>query len=66
MTRLGRVEFALALTLGVALLASVGVIIRQSRRLAALERQHAADLHSRHEVQEALRQAELQRVPAEA
>jgi hypothetical protein len=66
MTRLGRLEFALTLTLGIALVASVGIILRQSWRLATLERQRAADLQSLRELQEALRQRELQKTPAEA
>jgi chromosome segregation ATPase len=66
MTRLGRLEFALLLTLGVALVASVGINLRQSRRLAALQRQQAADLQSLRELQAALRQHELQKTPAEA
>jgi chromosome segregation ATPase len=66
MTRLGRLEFALLLTFGIALAASVGIILRQSRRLAALQRQQAADLQSLREVQAALRQRELQKAPAEA
>ena len=64
--RLGRLQFALVLTLGVALVASVGIILRQSWRLAALERQQAADLQSLRELQAALRQRELQKAPAEA
>ena len=66
MTRLGRLQFALVLTLGVAFVASVGMILRQSWRLAALERQRAADLQSLRELQEALRQRDLQKAPAEA
>jgi chromosome segregation ATPase len=66
MTRLGRLEFALLLTLGVALAASVGIILRQSWRLAALERQQAADLQALREHREVLRQRELQKTPAEA
>ena len=66
MMRLGRLQFALVLTLGVALVASVGMILRQSWRLAALQRQRAADLQSLRELQEALRQRELQKAPAEA
>jgi len=54
------------LTLGVAFVASVGMILRQSWRLAALERQRAADLQSLRELQEALRQRELQKTPVEA
>ena len=66
MTRLGRLEFALLLALGVALVASAGMILRQYWRLAALERQQAADLQSLRELREALRQRELQKTPAEA
>jgi chromosome segregation ATPase len=66
MTRLGRLQFALALTLGIALVASVATILRQSWRLATLERQGAADLQSLRQLQEALRQRELQKTPAEA
>jgi chromosome segregation ATPase len=66
MTRLGRLEFALTLILSIALVASLAVILRQSWRLAALERQHAADLQSLRELREALRQRELQKTPAEA
>jgi chromosome segregation ATPase len=64
--RLGRLQLALLLTLGVALIASLGMILRLSWRLATLERQRAADLQSRRELQEALRQRELQKTPAEA
>jgi chromosome segregation ATPase len=53
------------LTLGVALAASVGMMLRQSRQLAALQRQQAADLQSLREAREALRQRELQKAPAE-
>ncbi|MGD0459349.1 MAG: hypothetical protein ABSC21_16575 [Terriglobia bacterium] len=66
MTRLGRLEFALLLTLGVALVASVGIILRQSWRLGALERQQAAEQQSLRALREALRQPELQKTPAEA
>jgi DNA repair exonuclease SbcCD ATPase subunit len=66
MTRLGRLEFALVLTLGVALMTSVGVILRLSWRLAALQRQRTADLQSLRGLQEALRQRDLQKAPAEA
>jgi chromosome segregation ATPase len=64
--RLGRLQFALVLTLGVALVAALGLILRQSWRLAALERQRAADLQSLRQLQEALRQRELQKTPTEA
>jgi chromosome segregation ATPase len=66
MMRLGRIQLALVLTLGVALIASVGMILRQSRRLAALQRQHTADLQSLREREAALRPRELQKAPAEA
>jgi chromosome segregation ATPase len=66
MTRLGRLEFALLLTFGVALLVSMGIILHQSRRVAALQRQQAADLQSLRELREALRQRELQKTPPEA
>ena len=66
MTRLGRLQFALVLTLGVALIASVGMILRLSWRLTALQRQRAADLQSLRGLQEALRQRDLQKAPAEA
>jgi chromosome segregation ATPase len=65
MTRLGRLEFALLLAFGVALVVSSGVILRQSWRLAALKRQQAVDLQSLRELREALRQRELQKTPAE-
>jgi chromosome segregation ATPase len=65
MMRLGRL-LVLVLTLGLAFVASVGMMLRQSRRLAALQRQHAADQQSLRELQEALRQRELQKTPAEA
>ena len=64
--RRGRLQFALVLTLAVALVASLGMIFRQSRRLAFLERQQATDLHSLHQLLAALRQRELQKAPAEA
>lgn len=65
MTRLGRLEFALTLALGIALLASMGIILRQSWRIASLQRQQAVDLHSLSELREAVRQREFQRTPAE-
>jgi chromosome segregation ATPase len=66
MMRLGRLQFALVLTLGVALVVSLGMILRLSWRFAALERQRAADLRSLRQLEEALRQRELQKTPAEA
>jgi predicted nucleic acid-binding Zn-ribbon protein len=66
MMRLGRLQLALVLTLGVALIASVGMILRLSWRLAALERLRATDRQSLRELQQALRLRELQKTPAEA
>jgi chromosome segregation ATPase len=66
MTQRGRLQFALVLTLAVALIAAVGMILRQSWRLAALERQQAADRQSLRQLRETLRQHELQKTPAEA
>jgi len=66
MTRLGRLELTLLLILGVALVASVSVILRQSWRLAALERQQAAELQSLHKLQATLRQPEPAKTAAEA
>ena len=65
MTCRERLLFALLLALIVALAASVGMMLRQSRRLAALQRQQAADLQSLRGAREALRQRELQKAPAE-
>jgi len=65
MTRLGRLEFALVLALGVAFLASAGLALRQWWRLAALQRQHAADLQTLRQLQEALHQCQLQKIPVE-
>jgi chromosome segregation ATPase len=65
MMRLGRLQFALALTLGVAFVVSLVVILRQSWRLAVLERQQAADVRSLHQLETVLRQRELQEPPSE-
>jgi len=59
--RLGRLQFALVLALGVTFVASLGVILRQSWRLALLERQQAADLRSLRQLEAALRQREFQK-----
>ncbi len=64
--RLGRVQITLELTLGVALVASLGMVFHQFRRLASIERQRAADLQSLRQLQEVLRQRGLQKAPAEA
>jgi chromosome segregation ATPase len=61
-----RVRIALVLMLGIAFLASVGMILRQYAQLAACQRQRAADLQSFRELQEALRQRDLQQAPAVA
>lgn len=61
-----RLRIALVLTLGVALVASVGMILRQYAQLAACQRQRAADLQSFRELRETLRQPDLQKVPAVA
>jgi chromosome segregation ATPase len=66
MTRLGRLKFAFVLTLGVAFLASLGMVFRLHRQLATIERQQAAGLQSLRQLQDALRQRELQKAPAEA
>ena len=64
--RWGRLQLALLLALGVTLIASLGMILRQSRRLSALERQQAACLQSLRDLQAAPRQSELQKAPAQA
>jgi len=64
--RRGHLQFAVVLTLAVALVASLGVIFRQSRRLAFLERQQATDLQSLRQLLAAVRQREFQKAPAEA
>ncbi|MCL5004952.1 MAG: hypothetical protein M1404_00310 [Acidobacteria bacterium] len=56
--RMRRLQIALISALGIALLASVGMIFTQSKRLAQFERQREADLRSLREVREALRQSE--------
>ncbi len=64
--RLVRLRLALVLTLGVALVASVGVNLRQHVQLAAARRQRTADLQAFRELQEALRQRDLQNAPTAA
>jgi DNA repair exonuclease SbcCD ATPase subunit len=66
MVRQGRLQIVLLSTLGVALVVSVGMILRQSRRLAADQRQRDTDLKSIRELREALRQRGSQETPAEA
>ena len=63
--RRGHLQFAVVLTLAVALLVSLGVILSQSRRLAFLERQQATDLQSLRQLMAAVRQREFQKAPAE-
>ena len=63
MMRLVRLRLALVLALGLALVASVGMIFHQYAQLAACQRQRAADLQSFRELQEALRQHDLQKAP---
>ncbi len=59
--RLGRLQFALVLVLGVAFLVSLAVVFRQSWRLALLERQGAADQQSLRQLEAAVRQREFQK-----
>ena len=66
MIRLQRLETALVLALGVALVGSVVAIVRQSRRLAVSERQRVAGLETIRQLQETLRQRDLRKPPAEA
>jgi chromosome segregation ATPase len=60
-----RLRIALVLVLGVALVAALGIILRQSRQLADLRRQGEADQRALRELREALRQRDLQKTPAE-
>jgi chromosome segregation ATPase len=63
--RRGYLQFAVVLALSVALVASLGLLIRQSRRLAMLEQQQETDQHSLNQLLAAIRQRELQKAPAE-
>ena len=58
-----RLRIALVVTLGLALVASVVMILRQHAQLAACQRQRAADLQSLRELQKVLRQQDIQRTP---
>ena len=58
-------QFAVVLTLSVALLVSLGLLVRQSRRLAILEQQQKADLHSLRQLLAAIRQRDFEKPPAE-
>jgi len=51
------------LVLGVALVVSVGLILRQSRQVAAYRRQQDRDLQALRDLREALRQRDLQKTP---
>jgi chromosome segregation ATPase len=64
--RQGRLQLALILVLGITLIASLGIILRLSRRLSALQRQQAACLQSLRDLQAAVRPREPQKTPAEA
>jgi chromosome segregation ATPase len=66
MIRLQGWRTALVLALGVALVGWVTAIVRQSRWLAVSERQRAANLETIRQLQEALRQRDLEKPPAEA
>lgn len=59
--RMKRPHIILVWGLGVALLAAVGVIVFQSRKLAVLQQQQQANLQSLQQTREALRQSEAQR-----
>jgi len=63
--RRGYLQFAVVLTLSVALVASLGFLIRQTRRLAILEQQQEADLHSLRRLLTAVRQRDFEQAPAE-
>ncbi len=62
--QLVRLRTALVLSVCLALVAAVGVIVRQHAQLAACRQQRAADQKSLHELQETLRQHEIQKIPA--
>ena len=64
MLRQGRLQIVLLSTLGIALIASVGINLRQSRRLAADQRQRDADLQSLRQLRESLRQPGAKEIPA--
>jgi chromosome segregation ATPase len=63
--RRGYLQFAIVLTLSVALVASLGLLLRQTRRLAILQQQQEVDLHSLHQLLTAARQRDFQQAPAE-
>jgi chromosome segregation ATPase len=63
--RPGRLRFDLELTLGVALLASLGVILYLSWRLTTVQRQRAGVERALSQLEEAVRRRGLQQAPAE-
>ncbi|HEV2492831.1 MAG TPA: hypothetical protein VG204_07125 [Terriglobia bacterium] len=66
MTRTAPWRLALELLLALAFLASLGILLRQSRRLADCRRQQSADLESFHQLKDALHQRALEKVPGVA
>jgi chromosome segregation ATPase len=63
--RRGNLRFAVVLTLSVALLVTLGLLNRQSRRLAILEQQQETDRRSLSQLLAAIRQRDFQQSPAE-
>ncbi|MGC9998334.1 MAG: hypothetical protein ABSE79_23700 [Terriglobia bacterium] len=63
--RRGYLQFAVVLTLSVALLVSLGLLNRQSRRLAMLEQQQETDRRSLSQLLAAIRQRDFEQAPAE-
>lgn len=61
-----RSQFALAVALGVGLLAALGLLIFQSRRLSEMRRQRDAELQSLRETRRALRETERRGPPPSA
>jgi type IV pilus assembly protein PilQ len=61
----GRLRFAVMLALAVALVVSLGMLLRRSGQLALLERQQAADSKSLQQLLAALRQRDLRKAPPE-
>jgi len=58
-------QFAVVLALSVALVIALGLLVRQSRRLAILEQQQETDLHSLRRLFDAVRQRDFAKPPAE-
>jgi chromosome segregation ATPase len=63
--RRGYLQFAVVLTVSVALLVSLGLLTRQSRRLALLEQQQETDRRSLSQLLAAIRQRDFEQAPAE-